>query len=126
MPSFLATTLLPRLLFGLALAGGLQSAAFAYQKLLTYRIAGKDILAVTEGVPDVEDPLSLILKVVSGGEPFDLLIETDGEVEECKGQLESIMGSGTAYAEIVIDENSQTMNGVLMIQCAVFHGLFAE
>jgi len=126
MPSFLSRQPLSGLLLGLALAAGLQSSAFAYQKLLTYRIAGKDILSVTEGVPEVEDPLSLSLKIVSGGEPADLVIETDGEVQECKGQLESIIGSATAYAEIVVDETAQTMNGVLMIQCSVFHGLFAE
>jgi hypothetical protein len=117
--------LLP-ILVGFTVAAGLQPAAFAYQKLLTYRIAGKDILAVTEGVPEVEDPFSLTLKVVSGGEPVDLLIETDGDVAECRQELESIIGSGTAYAEIVVDETAQTMNGVLMIQCAVFHRLFAD
>lgn len=99
----------------------------AYQVFHTYRITGSDILAVAEGNHVDEDPLVLSLKLdIGSGETTDLVIETDGDIEECKLQLETIMGSHSAYAEIVVDMNAQTMNGVLMVQCAVFHGLFPE
>ncbi|MHA7777084.1 hypothetical protein [Roseibium sp. M-1] len=113
-------------LIGLVLAAGLHSTAFAYQKLLTYRIAGKDLLEVTEKAPEVEDPFTLTLKLATGGEPEELTIETDGDLGDCKDQLESIIGSDSAYAEIVVDESAQTMNGVMMTQCVVFHGLFGN
>ena len=114
-------------LLGLALVSFFHLPAAAYQLFHTYRIAGSDILAVSEGEYVVEDPLVLRLKLKSGtSEPADLVIETDGDIEECKLQLENIIGSNSAYAEIVVDMNAQTMNGVLMIQCAVFQGLFPE
>ena len=98
-----------------------------YQVFHSYRIAGSDILAVAEGNHVDEDPLVLSLKLdIGSGETTDLAIETDGDIEECKLQLETIMGSNSAYAEIVVDMNAQTMNGVLMVQCAVFHGLFPD
>lgn len=101
--------------------------ASAYQVFYTYRIAGSDILEVSEGDHVEEDPLVLTLKLnIGSGEATSLAIETDGDIEECKLQLETIIGSTSAYAEIVVDMNAQTMNGVLMIQCAVFHGLFPE
>ncbi|EAV42116.1 hypothetical protein SIAM614_20545 [Stappia aggregata IAM 12614] len=111
----------------LALASFFQLPASAYQVFYTYRIAGSDILEVSEGDHVEEDPLVLSLTLnIGSGQTTSLAIETDGDIEECKLQLETIMGSNSAYAEIVVDMNAQTMNGVLMIQCAVFHGLFPE
>jgi hypothetical protein len=99
----------------------------AYQQFITYRIAGKDILSVTEGNHVDEDPWTLTLKVVpSGGMSDEIQLESDGGFDECKQQLGYIIGSKTEYAEIVIDMNASTMNGVLMIQCATFHGLFGD
>lgn len=101
--------------------------AFTYQQFLTYRIAGKDILSITEGAHVDEDPWTLKLKVrPSGGLSDEIILESDGGFDECKQNLEYIIGSTTEYAEIVIDMNAQTMNGVLMIQCATFHGLFGD
>ena len=114
-------------LLGLALFFFSYLPVSAYQVFHSYRIAGSDILAVAEGNHVDEDPLVLSLKLdIGSGETTDLAIETDGDIEECKLQLETIMGSNSAYAEIVVDMNAQTMNGVLMIQCAVFHGLFPD
>ncbi|MEE4015273.1 hypothetical protein V1T76_24630 [Roseibium sp. FZY0029] len=111
----------------LVMASFLLQPASAYQVFYTYRIAGSDILEVSEGDHVEEDPLVLMLKLnIGSGEATSLAIETDGDIEECKLQLETIIGSTSAYAEIVVDMNAQTMNGVLMIQCAVFHGLFPE
>jgi hypothetical protein len=82
---------------------------------------------VSEGDHVDEDPLVLTLTLnIGSGEFTSPAIETDGDIEECKLQLETIMGSNSAFAEIVVDMNTQTMNSVLMIQCAVFHGLFPE
>ncbi|GAB2183919.1 hypothetical protein [Roseibium sp. LAB1] len=114
-------------LLGLVLVSFSHLPAAAYQVFHTYRIAGSDILAVTQADNADEDPLVLSLKLAVGsGETTNLAIETDGDISECKLQLETIMGSGSAYAEIVVDMNAQTMNGILMIQCAVFHGLFGD
>ncbi|WP_298812365.1 hypothetical protein [uncultured Roseibium sp.] len=101
--------------------------AAAYQQLLTYRIAGQDILAITEGDHVDEDPWALTLTVVpSGGMGNEILIESDGGLDECKQQLEYVKGSTSDYIEIVIDMNAPTMNGVLVIQCATFQGLFTS
>lgn len=110
-------------LLGFCLAG----TASAYQQFLTYRIAGKDILAITMADHVDEDPAAMTLKVVpTGGMSDEILIESDGGLDECKTQLEYIKGVDGAYAEIVIDMNSTTMNGVLVLQCATFYGLFQE
>jgi len=101
--------------------------ASAYQQFLTYRIAGKDILSITLAKHVDEDPAAMTLKVApSGGRGDEILIESDGGLDECKTELEYILGSEDAYAEIVIDMNAQTMNGVLVLQCATFYGLFGE
>ncbi len=101
--------------------------ASAYQQFVTCRIAGKDILSITEGAHVDEDPWTLKLKVrPTGGMSDEIILESDGGFDECKQTLEYIVGSKTEYAEIVIDMNAQTMNGVLMIQCATFHGLFGD
>jgi len=99
--------------------------AAAYQQFLTYRIAGKDILSITLAEHVDEDPAAMTLKVVpTGGMGDTILIESDGGLDECKTQLEYIQGAAGAYAEIVIDMNATTMNGVLVLQCATFYGLF--
>eukprot|EP00903_Cladosiphon_okamuranus_P002066 g2064.t1 len=121
--SFRFATRLTALLLSLLFAG----TAAAYQQLLIYRIAGKDILAITLADHVDEDAAAMTLKVVpTGGMSDEILIESDGGLDECKTQLEYIKGAEGAYAEIVIDMNSTTMNGVLVIQCATFYGLFPE
>jgi len=101
--------------------------ASAYQQLTTYRIAGKDILSIVEQEAADENPAVLTLKVVPAGTPADeLVIESDGDLKACKEQLEFIKGSDAHYAEIVIDMNAMTMNGVMVIQCASFYGLFGD
>ena len=116
-------TRLIMLLIGLCWA----ATASAYQQFLTYRIAGQDILAITMADHVDEDAAAMTLKVVpTGGMSDEILIESDGGLDECKTQLEFIKGDAGAYAEIVIDMNSTTMNGVLVLQCATFYGLFPE
>jgi len=101
--------------------------ASAYQQILTYRIAGTDIQSVTLAPHVDEDPAAMTLQVRSdSGQPNEILIESDGGLDDCKRQLDYIVGSKDAYAEIVIDINAQTMNGVLVLQCATFYGLFGE
>lgn len=101
--------------------------ASAYQQFLTYRIAGADILSVTLAPHVDEDPAALTLKLRPGSGPSDeILIESDGGLDACRTDLGYIVGSKDSYAEIVIDINAQTMNGVLVLQCATFHGLFGE
>jgi hypothetical protein len=111
----------------IAFAVSLASSVMAYQQFITYRIAGKDILSITEGDHVDEDPWTLTLKVVATGGMSDVIhLESDGGFDECKQQLDYIIGSKSEYAEIVIDMNASTMNGVMMIQCATFHGLFGD
>ncbi|WFE91462.1 hypothetical protein K1718_08910 [Roseibium porphyridii] len=124
------TRLLNRVFLAVAMscAGALPGVpAAAYQQLLTYRIAGLDILAIAEGDHVDEDPWALALTVVpSGGMGNEIIIESDGGLDECKQQLEYVKGSKSDYIEIVIDMNASTMNGVLVIQCATFQGLFTS
>lgn len=112
------------ILFCLLLAN---APASGYQQFLTYRIAGKDILSVTLAPHVDEDPAAMTLKLRPGANQADeLLIESDGGLDDCRTELEYIIGSKDGYAEIVIDVNAQTMNGVLVLQCATFQGLFGE
>lgn len=122
-PELRMRSFLPAALICLALA----VPASAYQQFVTYRIAGKDILAITMLEHVDENPAGLTLKVAPGGGGADeILIESDGGLDECRTELEYIVGSASAYAEIVIDMNAQTMNGVMVVQCATFHGLFGD
>ena len=101
--------------------------AAAYQQFVTYRIAGMDILSITQAEQMDEDPDTLTLKIRPGSGPADeIVIESDGGLDDCKQQLDYIAGSKTDYAEIVVDMNASTMNGVLVLQCATFHGLFSS
>ncbi len=101
--------------------------ALAYQHLVTFRIAGKDIQSVTAGKHVEEDPASLTLKLAPApGQAAEIVLESDGDLDDCQQQLGYIIGSKTDYVEIVIDMNAQTMNGILVIQCATFFGLFGD
>ncbi|WP_213216021.1 hypothetical protein [Roseibium polysiphoniae] len=119
------STLCPLALVALMLA--LAGPAGAYQQFTTYRIAGKDIVSVTVGEQQVEDPASLILKLApSAGEASEITIFSDGDLDECQTNLGYIIGSKTDYVEIVVDDTARTMNGVMVIQCATFFGLFGD
>lgn len=113
--------------FGLFLAiAGLLTAgqASAYQQFTTYRIAGKDIVSIAEQEPAGEDPATLTLKM--GTDSSEIVIESDDDLKACKEKLEAIRGSAAHYAEIVVDVNAMTMNGVMVIQCSTFYGLFGD
>ncbi|WP_269580678.1 hypothetical protein [Roseibium sp. Sym1] len=100
--------------------------ASAYQQFLTYRIAGQDIQSITLAPHADENPAAMTLNLQSSGGSSDILIESDGGLDACKTELEYIIGSKDAYAEIVVDMNARTMNGVMVLQCATFYGLFGE
>ncbi|GAA0775031.1 hypothetical protein E1180_01990 [Roseibium denhamense] len=99
--------------------------AAAYQLIVSYRIAGTDLAAVELQEPEVEDPEVLHLKLTEGaGDTLELFLESDAGFGTCADDLQTIIGVADAYAEIVIDQSAQTMNGVAMLQCAIFWGLF--
>lgn len=101
--------------------------ATAYQHLTTYRIFGDELISVTVGVQGVEAPASLILQIGSSPEEaIEVLIESDGSLEECKQSLDTIKGSAPGYVEILIDQAAQTMNGVMVLHCTVFYQTFGD
>lgn len=101
--------------------------ADAYQQFLTYRIAGTDILAVARAPHVDEDPAALTLTIAPGrGTAAEILIESDGDLDMCQQDLEAIAGAPDTYAEIVIDIDARTMNGVMVVQCTTFQGLFGD
>lgn len=97
----------------------------AYQQFTTYRLAGTDLVAITSRVGLDEDPEELILTLTEGaGDASELILESDLGFGDCKTDLEQIIGVKEAYAEIVLDQSADTLNGVRMLQCSVFWGLF--
>lgn len=108
------------MLIGLALSFSV-GIATAYQHLSTYRIFAAELISVTVGNQEVEDPASLILKIgPSPQEATDLLIESDGDLDECKQSLETIMDYASGYVEILVDQSAQTMNGLMVLHCTAF------
>lgn len=108
----------------LSFSAGLAS---ALQHFSTYRIFAAELISVTVGEQEVEDPASLILKIgPSPQEATELLIESDGSLDECRQSLEAIMDYASGYVEILVDQAAQTMNGVMVLHCTAFDTPFID
>ncbi len=92
-------------------------AAQEFTKLDDYRIPGGALVAV-EAIdpPFEEDPEILRLTLSSTVLEF----ETDGDASDCAQVLAYLPGDTSQYAQIMIDTTAQTLNGSLIVQCAVF------
>ena len=104
------------LALGLFPAGS--SLAMAFEKFEEYRIVGTEIASVDLVAPGMaEDPHLFTIHTVNE-EAIEL--EADNEVtfmENCRDAVERVIGNSTAYIQIVILANAQTMNGSLFLQC---------
>jgi len=91
----------------------------AFQKFEHYRILGSEILSVRLGPQEVEDPASLILELTAESSgPREITIESDFGLDDCKATVEEILGSATSTVEITVHVTADTMNGVMVLQCA--------
>ena len=111
----------PALNLAIAVATGATEAT-AFQELREYRILGSEILSASIIEPEFpEEPVALTISTTAMED--DIIIESDDDLSGCKDLLNRVSGSNTDYAQIVIHENSQTMNGVIVVQCAILTGL---
>ena len=93
--------------------------AAAMQKFEEYRIVGSEIQSVRLGPQEVEDPATLIIELVTGAsETQELMIESDGGLDECKQTIDYVIGDASRYMEIRVQTTADTMNGVMVTGCA--------
>lgn len=105
------------MLFGLSTM--LATPASGLQKFEQYRIMGSEISAVRVGPQEVEDPATLIIDLVSeSSETTQILLESDGDLDECKLTIEYAIGDKGSYIQITQHLTADTMNGVMVTECA--------
>lgn len=96
------------------------SPVLAFQKFEQYRILGSEILSVRLGPLEHEAPATMYISTGTGQE---IMIESDGALDDCKGSVEEIIGNRHAYIEISVHVSADTMNGVMLTGCSVLYGL---
>jgi hypothetical protein len=95
-----ATQVFPMLL-GLMLMPA--APASALQKFEQYRIMGSEIRSVRLGPQEVEDPATLIIELVSdASEPAEIMLESDGGLDDCKLTIEYAIGDRNSYIQITL------------------------
>ncbi|MGJ3265597.1 MAG: hypothetical protein ACFE0R_20440 [Salinarimonas sp.] len=94
--------------------------AAALDELTTYLIRGDEIVSVAVEPPEMEDPLRMTLTLDSDVRDEPVVIESDADLAECALLIDGIIGDPGSRVEIVVHETTDTMNGVLVIQCARF------
>ncbi|MEL6948301.1 MAG: hypothetical protein AAFO73_11800 [Pseudomonadota bacterium] len=100
----------------------LSTSASAYQHFVEYRIGGSQIERVTAAPPtETEAPSTLTIKVKDVFETID--IQTDSDADECAKRLQTVLGNADFYVVITVDENAETLNGIVIRQCTVFPAL---
>lgn len=103
----------------LAFAAALGSSAQALQKFEQYRIMGSEIRSVRSGPQQVEDPATLIIELVSdSSDPREIMLESDGDLDDCKRTIEYAIGDGGSYVQITLHLTADTLNGVIVTECA--------
>ena len=108
-----------RLVLVMALAATCGSSALALQKFEQYRIMGNEIRSVRFGPQQVEDPATLIIELVSDtSDPREIMLESDGGLDECKLTVEYAIGDASSYVQITVHLTADTMNGVIVTECA--------
>lgn len=103
----------------LAFSASLTVPASALQKFEEYRIMGSEIGSVRLGPQEVEDPASLVIELVpETSETREIMIESDGGLDECRQTIDHAIGDSTRYVEIRVHVTAETMNGVMVTECA--------
>ena len=93
--------------------------ASALQKFEEFRILGSEISSVRLGPQEVEDPAALIIELMSESSGTrELMIESDGGLDDCKLTLDYAIGDKASYIQITVHLTADTMNGVMVTQCA--------
>ena len=96
----------------------------AYQQFEEYRISGNEIRSVKLLPQEVEAPGTIVIELTTDtAEARQITIESDFDIEPCKARIEEIIGNAQAYIQIVVHMTAQTMNGVVVTQCATLYGL---
>ncbi len=94
--------------------------ALAYQKFEEHRIRGDEISRVRMEPLENEAPSTMIIETNSDVTGVgEIVIESDGDLDACKEQVEAIIGDATSYAQITVQTTAQTMNGVMVTGCSV-------
>jgi len=97
----------------------LAAPATALQRFEEFRIMGSEIRSVRFGPQQVEDPVTLIIELVSeSSEPLEITIESDGGLDECKMTIDYAIGDTASYIQITSHLTADTMNGIIVTQCA--------
>lgn len=108
-----------RLVTSCCLALALAAPALALQRFEQYRIMGSEIAAVRTAPHVDEDPAALIITLKSEQkEPVEITLESDGPVEDCQTIMEYAIGDANSYIQITVQHTADTMNGVMMTECA--------
>lgn len=108
-----------RLFLALVFASTFAASASALQKFEQYRIMGSEIRSVRLGPQEVEDPATLIIELVSESSGSrEIMIESDGSLDECKTTIDYVIGDKASYIQITIQLTADTMNGVMVTECA--------
>ena len=93
--------------------------ASAMQKFEEYRIMGSEIQSVRLGPQEVEDPATLIIDLVTGSSEIqEIMIESDGGLDDCKMTIDYTIGDASRYVEIRVHTSADTMNGMMVTGCA--------
>lgn len=95
--------------------------AAAWDEIRTLRIFADEIARVVLAPQGHEDPSMLVVDLASGER---LEVEGDNEravFERCAEDIETLLAAGgDGYVELAANVNARSLNGVLLIACAVF------
>ena len=93
--------------------------ATAFQKFEQFRILGSEIRSVRLGPQEVEDPATLIIELAADSSgPHEITIESDDGLDACVQTIEYAIGDAASYIQITVQLTADTMNGVMVTECA--------
>ncbi|WP_420406976.1 hypothetical protein [Hoeflea sp.] len=91
----------------------------ALQKFEQFRILGSEIRAVRMGPQEVEDPALMIVEIAGDGSgSVEIEFESDGLLDDCRMTIENMIGDDTSYVQITVHTTADTMNGMMVTECA--------
>ncbi|MEM1317731.1 MAG: hypothetical protein AAGF29_05645 [Pseudomonadota bacterium] len=98
------------------------TSAHAYQKFEEYRIGGSEIASVTSADPsETEAPYTMTITLTDGRQKLEF--ESDDDLADCKATIENAVGDRNSYVAVIVDVNSQTINGTLVTSCQAYPAL---
>lgn len=90
--------------------------AFAQDTGREYEVTGEKIISVETTQVAPKDPFPLAIGLSSGA---TWVIESDMPLDDCKSNFELAAGDPDLTVVVVVDENAQTLNGILVTRCAI-------